>query len=665
MSNWQRKNHSHLKNARLCGFEEMESRLLLAGGIEFRSFDGSGNNEDNADWGTANTQLLRLTTIAYGQGNSGVFPAMTPRVNSSGATINPRAVSNLLFDQDASRLNDRGLMSFVFQWGQFLDHDMNLTEDFVPVGVPALPGENISFMVPTDGTESELPSGTIIPMLRSRFELDENGVAQQINQITSFIDASNIYGSDAERAANLRSRFGGFLLTSDGVGNVTDGTGHLLPFNFEVEGEFLENAAPPTTGTGVPIEADDLFVSGDVRSNEQPGLTSMHTLFMREHNYQASRIAAQLGLDGNDLAEAEVDEYVYQLARAVVGAEIQSITYNEFLPSLLGPDQMESYAGYRADVHPSIANIFSGALYRVGHSMLPNELLLLNDDGTSVPDDPDVLGASVENGEVALAEAFFNPQLITEFGIEPYLKGLTTQQIQEIDNLIIDGVRNLLFDPPAAVDLGATNLQRGRDHGLADYNRIRVEFGLEPVTSFAEISGDSVVVAALEAAYDDANNGINGYDAINNIDVFAGAVSEDHIPGGSVGELVQTVLVDQFSRLRDGDRFYYENVFRGRALVGIQNTRLSDIIRRNTSLQDIQDEVFRDENVLTFRAQEGRGSVNVTLRVRGNELQVVKGSHVVAAQDVGDTKIVVIYGTSRNDRIRIDSSVSALVRRLC
>lgn len=642
-------------SARRPGLEILEGRWLLAGDMEFRSFDGSGNNLAHESWGEANTALLRLTTVEYGDGFTGAFPTMAPRVDSTGATIDPRAVSNLLFNQDASVLNDRGLTSFTFQWGQFLDHDLDLTEDPVPVGDADLPGEFIPFFV-TDPAD-ELPLGTMIPMLRSRFELDNAGVAQQINQITSYIDGSNVYGSDAEKAEGLRSHFGGFLLTSDGTTNRTDGSGALMPLNTLG----LENAAPPTTGTGVPIAPDDLFVAGDVRSNEQPGLTSFHTLFVREHNYQARRIADQLGLTPAELADPEVDEQVFQLARAITSAELQSITYNEFLPALLGPDQLESYAGYQDDVNASVANIFSASLYRVGHTMLPEELLVLNDDGTPVPDDLDVLGAAVVGGEVGLADAFFNPDLITQYGIEPYLKGLSVQQIQEIDNFVVDAVRNLLFDPPAGTDLGATNLQRGRDHGLPDYNQARIDYGLEPRTSFAQISSDPSVVAALEAAYDAANTGVNGYDAINNIDVFSAAISEDHIAGGSVGELLQVVLVDQFTRLRDGDRFYYENVFSGSTLREIQNTRLSDIIRRNTDLEDIQDEVFRTENVFTYRADEGGRPAVLSVRIRGDEIQVIQGrsrGRVVASQALADTDIIVIHGTSRNDMICIDGSIA-------
>jgi peroxidase len=665
-----RKQGNHVRRRRRPAIQTLEPRRLLAadfgsemgsGGAiplpaQYRTFDGTANNLRNDHWGAADTPLLRVTTVEYGTGDAGAFPALASRLDSSGATIDPRAISNQLMDQDASLPNDRGLTGFTFQWGQFIDHDMDLTADFVPVGEVTMPGEFIPLYV-TDPAD-DMPLGTMIPMLRSRFEHDSEGVAQQINQITSYIDASNVYGSEESRAASLRAGVGGLLLTSDGTSNLSDGSGDFLPRNTLG----LENAAPPTTGTGVAISAEDLFVAGDVRANEQPGLTSLHTLWVREHNFQAARIAERIDLDRSELADADVDEFLFQLARAITNAEIQSITYNEFLPSLLGPSQLRSYSGYRDDVNASVANIFSGALYRVGHTMLPNELLLLSTDGSPVADDLDVLGASVKDGQVSLGDAFFNPQLVTQFGIEPYLKGLSEQQIQEIDPLIVDGVRNLLFAPPAAVDLGATNLLRGRDHGLPDYNQARIDFGLEPVSEIAGISSDAAVVQRLEAAYDAAGDGVGGYRAVDNIDVFAGAVSEDHIPGGSVGGLLQAALVDQFTRLRDGDRFYFENIFSGSLLDEIQDTRLADIIRRNTDLEAVPDEVFRGSRVFTYRGREADGRINIALSVREGQLQVVdhRSHQVLAAQDLADTEIVTIYGTSSKDRIRVDSSVAEL-----
>ncbi len=190
-------------------FEKLEPRQLLASDIEFRTIDGSGNNADNQDWGVANTQLLRLTTVEYGSGPDAkvvgdfdgnvtevVFPALADRIDSNGQTINPRTVSNIVFQQDASIQNDRGLTSFIFQWGQFLDHDLDLTEDFSPVG---------SFAATFDGEDISFEDDVRVPSLRSRFEVDAQGIAQQINQITSYIDASNVYGSDSEKAEGLRS----------------------------------------------------------------------------------------------------------------------------------------------------------------------------------------------------------------------------------------------------------------------------------------------------------------------------------------------------------------------------------------------------------------------------------------------------------------------------
>ena len=58
----------------------------------------------------------------------------------------------------------------------------------------------------------------------------------------------------------------------------------------------------------------------------------------------------------------------------MVVAELQAITFNEFLPALLGEDAIAPYDGYDPTVNPGIANEFSTAAYRLGHSMLNNEV---------------------------------------------------------------------------------------------------------------------------------------------------------------------------------------------------------------------------------------------------------------------------------------------------
>src|SRR5262249_59566814 len=118
---------------------------------------------------------------------------------------------------------------------------------------------------------------------------------------------------------------------------------------------------------------------------------------------------------------------------------------------------------------------------------------------------------------------------------------------------------------------------------------------------------------------------------VNNIDAWVGALAEDHVKGTSTGPLIRKVLVDQFTRLRDGDRFWYQNQFKGAQLAQIQRTSLADIIRRNTETQNLQGNVF------TFKASiagsvmwtrtDGRGTAHgmagVTVQLYDDERNLV------------------------------------------
>jgi len=279
-----------------------------------------------------------------------------------------------------------------------------------------------------------------------------------------------------------------------------------------------------------------LFVSGDIRSNEQVGLTSMHTLFLREHNRLADAIStANPGLS---------DEQIFQAARKIVGAQEQVITYNEFLPAMLGDSAMPAYAGYDSNTDASIAHEFSSALYRIGHTMLSTRIKRLDDAGNVIPE-----------GHLTLRTSFFNPSVIDEAGIDPILKGLTEQVQQETDAMLVDDVRNFLFGPGSGIDLAALNIQRGRDHGLGTYNEVRDAFGLSQATSFDDITTNAAVAQQLRDAY--GQDG--GVDNVHLLDLWVGALAEENLVGSSVGELMNAGLVAQFSALRDGDRFYYEN----------------------------------------------------------------------------------------------------------
>lgn len=523
--------------------------VVLAGAanaqtLEFRTYDGSANNltgSDTAQWGAADTLQLRMADADY-RGDAAFGAAINDRGRASA-----RAISNALFAQASTEPSTRGMTGGVWQWGQFLDHDIDLTP------TSSDPSEMSLITTPDD------PYGLVmLPFIRSQFELDASLDRQQFNRVTSYIDASNVYGSSATRALALREMSGGRLKTS--------GNGLLLPTS-------------DMPGLGVLDNANEgpesiLFVAGDVRANEQLGLTAMHSLLMREHN----RLADALSVAHASESQWD-DERLYQIARRIVGAEVQAITYNEFLPALMGPHapKADDYS-YNPNVNATIANEFSTAFFRLGHSMLPNELLLAGNGGGAV-------------SSVDLADAFFTPSRIMKDPalIEEVLMGLAVQRSQEIDTQIVDAVRNFMFAPEGqmGLDLAAINVQRGRDHGLPDYNTLRDAYDLAPVASFADITEDPEVRASLELLYG----------TVDNIDAWVGALAEDHLASGSLGPLMSAALFDQFSRLRDGDRFFYAGdpflqTPEVQGLVDLSSVTAMDLLNWNTSMTGLPESFF-------------------------------------------------------------------------
>ncbi len=501
---------------------------------EFRTIDGTGNNLTHPEWGASEVPFLRRTTVDYADGEHEPSGSVRP---------NARTISNEICDQgEENILNRHHASDFVWQWGQFLDHDITLTpvmDPEEPFNIP-VPAGDPYFDPQNTGTQE-------IPLDRSFYEVVDD-VRQQVNEITAYVDASNVYGSNIERADELR--------TMDGTGRLQVSDGNLLPFNV--------NAFP-----NAPTEhAPNFFLAGDFRANEQVGLIAMHTVFMREHNYWADAVAkSNPDFDGDQ---------IYEVARAIVGAEIQAITYNEFLPRLLGEKAIPRYRGYRPDLNAGISNVFATASYRFGHSMLSSQLLRL-----------DRRLNETEDGHIDLAAAFFNPDaIVNEGGIDPVIRGLAHQPAQEIDTKLVDDVRNFLFGPPGAggFDLAALNIQRGRDHGLPGYNEVRRNFGLDPARDFDDITKDRDLQDKLEETFGD----------VELIDVWVGGLAEPPARGAMVGETVQAVLGEQFRRLRDGDRFWYQNHL-GRELQRlIEGQSLSKIIKRNTEIsRELPEDLWR------------------------------------------------------------------------
>ena len=512
---------------------------------EIRTVSGKSNNLLRPEMGATDGRIIRVTSNGYS--DLVAEPAGIHRPN-------PRRVSNYLFEQKELINDPRGLSDYAWVFGQFIDHDIVLVEDekseFMPIQVPAF-----------DAHFDPMGTGNVlIPMTRSAYDLTTgtgpDNPRQNNNKISAWIDASNVYGSDEYRASWLRTFQDGKLKTS---------TGNYLPYN-TMDG---------TAAGEVDIDAPEMamenpfaakwFVAGDFRANENTLLLSMHTLFVREHN----RICDELMLRDPTLA----DEAIYQMARRKTGALIQAIVYEEWLPTL--GMEMPPYGGYSHSVNGDIMNVFSAAAFRYGHTTINSDIIRMDNNGDIIP-----------VGNTTLKMAFFNPlSLVEEGGIEPLLKGMATQVQQDFDCKMVDDLRNFLFGQPGAggLDLAAINIQRGRDRGLPDYNTVRVDFGMERITSFSELTTNLAVNQVFADLYQD----------INDIDPWVGMLAEDHMPNALFGPTAMRIVEEQFQNLRDADRFYYENdgAFTEEEIAEIRFTTLADIIRRNTDII-IHDDVF-------------------------------------------------------------------------
>ena len=514
---------------------------------ENRTFDGSGNNLQNSDWGAAHTQLKRVTTVSYEDGIA--TPTGTTRPN-------PRTISNALFAQDSLVNDPLNLSDFVWVFGQFMDHDLSLTGDSqnepafvnVPAGDPWFDpfgqGTALIFM---SRSKAMIGTGTGV-----------NNPREHGNEITAWIDASNVYGSDISRANWLRTFQNGKMKLS---------TFDLLPFNSDT-GNYGDPQDFNAPGMDDAVGNSNYhFVAGDVRANENPLLSAFHTLFVREHNRLCDALIIQHP-NWND-------EQLYQHARKIVGGQIQNIVYSEWLPSM-GVD-IPAYTSYDSTVDPGIMNVFSAAAFRMGHTLLNSTILRLDNDGNEI-----------DAGNLQLQEAFFNSisMMGAGGGIDPLFKGMATQVEQDLDCKVINDVRNFLFGPPGAggLDLASININRGRERGLPDFNTIRADFGLTPYANFYELNPDSAIANAMLQVYGD----------INDVDAWVGMLAEAHMSNALFGETIMKIMETQFAALRDGDRFYFENdaALSADEIDEIKNGTLHDIIMRNTNITLMQQNVF-------------------------------------------------------------------------
>ncbi len=425
------------------------------------------------------------------EGSAGsVFVVQAAPLRSIRDTANlpsARLISNIVNDEARPKPNRRGMSELVTYFGQILDHTITNTDTnrHSPLHIRVPPKDPV------------FRANSSIPFFRTISRGTGNRRAP-VNMLSSFIDAACVYGTNANLAKRLRLLRGGLL---------------RLPKN---------QLMPGKRGK---------FLAGDDRASENPNLAALHLLFAREHNTVAAEIAAAFPL--------YKDEQIYQLARHIVAAEMQAITYHEFLPALTG-SKLPPYRRYNPLTHSAISTRFSTVAFRVGHTLLNSTVTTINARGVS--------------RYHKLRYTFFNTSIFVNDGVDSFIRGMMRGHASEVDYGVTSEVRNFLITSQlqkrkVQLDLVALNIQRGRDNGVPSCNGVRRSISLRPFKSFEQISSDKHIVARLRRAY---------RNRIDDVDAWVCGVAEDKVRGSSLGPLFQRIIHEQFTRLRDGDRFYFE-----------------------------------------------------------------------------------------------------------
>ncbi len=558
--------------------------------FEVQSLDGTGNNRVHPEWGVAGANYLRVAPANYADGVG--VPVSGPSA---------RYLSNRVFaDGGVTRPSER-VTQWGTAWGQFLDHSFGLRVGSNEQGlIPFVNG------APMEDFHSDIP---VVPFARSA-AAPGTGVTtprEQPNELNSYLDAEAVYGTRPDRLAWMRE--GAELLMPD----------NLLPRR-DARGDV---ATAPGADDPVGMGARAV-VTGDDRGNENVSLTAVQTLFAREHNRIVALLPSWLP-----------DEQRFQLARKVVIATQQHITYTEFLPAL--GVRLAPYRGYDPSVDATLSNEFATVGYRA-HSMLRGNVLVKTEASRYSARQLDALRAKgalvVTRGsrvEITIPPALgaFRPELVGEVQLGPLLQGLASQAQSRNDEQIDDVVRSLALTPPgcepncptAIFDIAAIDVERGRDHGMPSYNELRKAYGLAPRASFQAITGESTEAFPVDAeltpgaevddpdSIDFVRPGVRRtsvaarlkalYGDVSTLDAFVGMGAEPHVAGTEFGELQLAIWRKQFTAMRDGDRFHLDNdpvlaVVRQR--FGIDHRHgLGDLIALNTDIprRDLARNVFR------------------------------------------------------------------------
>ncbi|WP_211286136.1 peroxidase family protein [Roseovarius confluentis] len=646
------------------------------GAAGVRTLSGAGNNEDNPEYGAANEPFIRLTEARYGEPDENGNRAINPIFDG----LDARDISNILGQQEAGTPTNAMNASTLFMaFGQYFDHGLDFIGKDPAFGTIEIGGPGAE-RSPTSDNPADLTRAAVSGY-------DENGVPQHINNTSPYVDQNQAYGSHELVGQFLRESDGaqGFgMRLLGGEADPSDPAFTLLPTlrdliehhwaaetifedaglpggaatlrdmmpdlvddtTGEIDAAGVQALASNFLGSGQPLLLDtnpyinllDHRVAGDGRANENIALTSVHTIWARNHNFHVENLIAQ-GYEGSA-------EEIFQAAKMINESDYARVVFQEFADKLLGglrdPDGdfgTHGWDGYNPEADARISHEFAAAAYRFGHSLVGENLQVTGPDGEPI--------------QVPLYDAFLNPSNdasvftgplppgyvpqpgYSQFGVSSIVGGTSTQMAEEVDLKIVEAIRSDLVRINA--DLFSFNVARGWDVGLGTLNQVRAQLAasmdkyvseavglagdLSPYDSWADFQArndlsDEMIEDLMEAYPDlvldtpekiaafvavnpdivlmDGENGAKIVKGIDRVDMWTGGLAEKHINGGMVGQTFWVVLHEQLDRLQEGDRFYYLDRFDDFDFYDAfgEDTTFANIVARNTSLTDIDNSLF-------------------------------------------------------------------------
>uniref|UniRef100_A0A673I607 NAD(P)H oxidase (H2O2-forming) n=1 Tax=Sinocyclocheilus rhinocerous TaxID=307959 RepID=A0A673I607_9TELE len=525
---------------------------------EVQRYDGWYNNLADHDRGAADAALVRLFPAQY---TDGVYlPRQEPHLP------NPRQISNI------AMIGQSGLMSYRNRSVLSVAFGYHVWSEISESRIPGCPPEFMHIKVQKEdsifGSNSSQP--ILLQFQRAKWNpstgKSPNNPRTQVNHVTAWIDGSSIYGSSSSWCDALRTFSKGLLAS---------GSSQDMPRRSS-SGYLMWSAPDPSTS---PL----FIIFGNARANENIFTVTEGIIWFRYHNYLASKLHKEHPYWS--------DEELFQNARKRVIATFQNIAFYEWLPAYLGTP-VTSYPGYQKYVDPGISAEFEAAAVRFGLTLAPPGVYKRNRTchyKSTVNND-----ASKSPG-LRLCNTFWNrnnPNLQSSQDVDELIMGMASQIAEREDNIIVEDLRDYMYGPLrfSRSDAVALTIQRGRDFGLPSYNQIRESLNMRPVNSWDEINpklyNTQVLPQELAELYENDTS---------RLELFVGGLLESQEGPGPV---FSSIILDQFERIRNADRFWFENIQNGlfteEEIQAIRNTTFHNVLLDVTSAEegDIQKNVF-------------------------------------------------------------------------